>query len=201
MFSPLCERWSFCHDGLTRWRLLCGQHCGSSKAPRVMAVSRHGKLKIHHLLTKETLWRNHFTVPSPIYKLVVCFLYKSTCASLFHWRLNIPPLKMQDAAQGFRATQPNTGGTTTAFPCWKLRKSVDFLVFFPSFGVLFWDDRHAGFSFNMGWRSYWIGCSCHWHRVQGGINLQKSRISWPELWLTAMIQWFKTSLQPVPNAG
>ena len=32
-------------------------------------------------------------------------------------RLNIPPLKMQDAAQGFRATQPNTGGTTTAFPC------------------------------------------------------------------------------------
>ena len=45
------------------------------------------------------------------------------------FRLNIPPLKMQDAAQGFRATQPNTGGTTTAFPCWKLRKSVDFLVF------------------------------------------------------------------------
>ena len=31
---------------------------------------------------------------------------------------------MQDAAQGFRATQPNTGGTTTAFPCWKLRKSI-----------------------------------------------------------------------------
>eukprot|EP00435_Cladocopium_sp_Y103_P010567 s57_g2.t1 len=32
-------------------------------------------------------------------------------------RLGIPALKMQDAAQGFRATQPNTGGTTTAFPC------------------------------------------------------------------------------------
>ena len=36
------------------------------------------------------------------------------CAS---WRLQIPALKMQDAAQGFRATEPNTGGTTTAFPC------------------------------------------------------------------------------------
>jgi len=32
-------------------------------------------------------------------------------------RLGIPDLKMQDAAQGFRATQPNTGGTSTAFPC------------------------------------------------------------------------------------
>lgn len=24
---------------------------------------------------------------------------------------------MQDASQGFRATEPNSGGTTTAFPC------------------------------------------------------------------------------------
>ena len=39
-------------------------------------------------------------------------------------RLGIPDLKMQDAAQGFRATQPNTGGTTTAFPCAKLRAAV-----------------------------------------------------------------------------
>jgi len=30
---------------------------------------------------------------------------------------NIPSLKMQDAAQGFRATEPGTGGTTTAWPC------------------------------------------------------------------------------------
>eukprot|EP00913_Durusdinium_trenchii_P009996 g9382.t1 len=32
-------------------------------------------------------------------------------------RLQIPALKMQDAAQGFRPTEPNTGGTTTAYPC------------------------------------------------------------------------------------
>lgn len=60
MFAPLCERWSFCHDGLTRWRLLCGQHCRSSKASRRLHCWRHGKLKIHRLLTKEILWRNHF---------------------------------------------------------------------------------------------------------------------------------------------
>jgi len=32
-------------------------------------------------------------------------------------RLGLPALKMQDAGQGFRATEPKTGGTTTAFPC------------------------------------------------------------------------------------
>eukprot|EP00441_Pelagodinium_beii_P041085 CAMPEP_0197632234 /NCGR_PEP_ID=MMETSP1338-20131121/9080_1 /TAXON_ID=43686 ORGANISM="Pelagodinium beii, Strain RCC1491" /NCGR_SAMPLE_ID=MMETSP1338 /ASSEMBLY_ACC=CAM_ASM_000754 /LENGTH=725 /DNA_ID=CAMNT_0043203787 /DNA_START=62 /DNA_END=2239 /DNA_ORIENTATION=+ len=32
-------------------------------------------------------------------------------------RLGIPALKMQDAAQGFRATEPKTDGTTTAWPC------------------------------------------------------------------------------------
>jgi len=32
-------------------------------------------------------------------------------------RLGLPALKMQDAAQGFRTTEPGTSGTTTAWPC------------------------------------------------------------------------------------
>jgi len=32
-------------------------------------------------------------------------------------RMAIPALKMQDAAQGFRATEPHSDGTTTAWPC------------------------------------------------------------------------------------
>lgn len=32
-------------------------------------------------------------------------------------RVGVPPLKMQDASNGFRTTQPSTEGTTTVWPC------------------------------------------------------------------------------------
>ena len=134
MFAPLCERWSFCHDGLTRWRLLCGQHCGSSKASRRLHCWSWMTWEVENTPppNKGDPLKKSFS--GSIYNLQtgrVFFVYIDLCQpfpNLF-FRLNIPPLKMQDAAQGFRATQPNTGGTTTAFPCWKLRKSVGFWFF------------------------------------------------------------------------
>ena len=184
MFAPLCDRWSFCHDGLTRWRLLCGQHCGSSKAPR--------RLHCWSLMT----WEVENTPPpnkgDPLKKSFSGSIYNLQTGRYFFrihrlvpafsesfFQAKYPALEDARCSTRISSYSAQYGWHHYSLPMLEAQKVGRFFGYFPSFGVLFWDDRHAGFSFNMGWRSYWIGCSCHWHRVQGGINLQKSRISWP----------------------
>ena len=73
---------------LARSRVLCGQHTGhpTDACPKWNAVSPG---------SANSKASRHLSVP---------------------FRFRIPALKMQDAAQGFRATEVGTAGTTTSFP-------------------------------------------------------------------------------------